>query len=604
MTDQARFLVMLDEIPAQSAHGVRTWWAALDEPARFYIASLRDHMQFRAAIKTHAEPVRKQVMACIRDMRQAHPDEFAMHIAEDGQPAAGVYEIAGREFVLPEGWRTAAGRMYYNDKLVVPGLVGLSQRLKSEGGLADGLEHARIHWQLMTGETGHAVVTTEKLASARTLVPALASYGAPIDSTSGAAVARLLTSQRTQCADMSTVAQRCGWVGNNFALPKWPFDADWTVEAWPSEECRTHAAAFGTAGTLEGYRRALGHAGTHPAVWAVVYASVVSTVMPLCSIGTGAFLSVVGTSGSGKTRMIQLAAASWGRPATNYGLVQSWDTTKAGAEKVASFSNGTGLFLDETQSARPEIVNAIVYQTANGRSAVRYTTNEGTWSLVGLSTGEVSLHQFGLQVGAQNRVLEIGLAPGEAYFFPTERDCDLMLEGVQDNFGHLGPHVVAHIKAMNPGELRTMYAHARERYGQKTNLDRRLHNVLAAMDVVADIVHTVVALPRPPGVVEWVMRQSMQAKDAHDVITQSFLAFLDRLPTYTHNDLHNVESDELRTLPTPSVVRDWLTRDGFDNPLQCIRGWEQRHWARRGRTRARRFLQPLKGHHEISNQQN
>lgn len=124
-----------------------------------------------------------------------------------------------------------------------------------------------------------------------------------------------------------------------------------------------------------------------------------------------------GTSSSGKTTALNVAASVWGNP-KNY--IRLWRSTANGLEGLASLHNDGLLILDEIGQMDPKQVGESAYLLANGQGKNRAnklgaSRQSASWSLLFLSAGEENLaslmNKAGLQASAGQ---EIRLADIEA----------------------------------------------------------------------------------------------------------------------------------------------------------------------------------------------
>ena len=97
-----------------------------------------------------------------------------------------------------------------------------------------------------------------------------------------------------------------------------------------------------------------------------------------------------GTSSSGKTTALRVAASVWGRPE---GYCRLWRSTANGLEGLASLHNDGLLILDELSQIDPKEAGEAAYLLANGQGKTR-ASRHGTakassrWSLLFLSAGQ------------------------------------------------------------------------------------------------------------------------------------------------------------------------------------------------------------------------
>lgn len=113
-----------------------------------------------------------------------------------------------------------------------------------------------------------------------------------------------------------------------------------------------------------------------------------------------------GASSTGKTTGLAVAGSVWGGGPK--GFTQTWRATSNGLEAVAEMSNDTFLCLDEIGQVSPDETGRVAYMLAIGQGKVRMTKDIRVrapmlWSVVFLSTGEISLADHMMSAGHQVR---------------------------------------------------------------------------------------------------------------------------------------------------------------------------------------------------------
>ena len=220
----------------------------------------------------------------------------------------------------------------------------------------------------------------------------------------------------------------------------------------------------------------------------MLYAAVSSPLLGVLGIQTGGTVSIAATSGTGKSKLLQLAASCWGTPQTGK-MVLNFDATTAGLERQMVFQTDTGLFVDETQQARSaEALDRFAYNLANSAGATRMTTKTESFRLVAIVTGETSYLDLTTQKGAQNRVLELSQQPDTSGFYLSADHCTEAIDTFIANHGHIGPAVVRWLKQRSTQEVRSMFRLRRELY-KHLKLDDRMIDLLAVIRVAGDILH-------------------------------------------------------------------------------------------------------------------
>jgi putative DNA primase/helicase len=113
-----------------------------------------------------------------------------------------------------------------------------------------------------------------------------------------------------------------------------------------------------------------------------------------------------GASSTGKTTALAVAGSVWGGGPK--GFTQTWRATSNGLEAVAEMANDTFLCLDEIGQVSPDETGRVAYMLAIGQGKVRMTKDIRVrapmlWSVVFLSTGEISLADHMMSAGHQVR---------------------------------------------------------------------------------------------------------------------------------------------------------------------------------------------------------
>lgn len=198
---------------------------------------------------------------------------------------------------------------------------------------------------------------------------------------------------RTRCVD------RLGWHGPVYVGPSETIGEH-------SEEVvfqNVHALepAFSTSGTTEEWRDhvAAMARGNSRMVFALSVAFAGPLIEPAAEDSGGFHLR--GTSSTGKSTALRLAASVWGNPSHYCRL---WRVTSNGLEGLAALHNDGVLILDELGQVDPREAGEAAYMLANGRGKARAARDgtarqSATWRLFFFSAGEESLSTLMAQVG-------------------------------------------------------------------------------------------------------------------------------------------------------------------------------------------------------------
>lgn len=150
------------------------------------------------------------------------------------------------------------------------------------------------------------------------------------------------------------------------------------------------------------------------------------------------FVHIWGTTETGKTVALMLAASVWANPKMGE-YIHSFNSTAVAQEMAAGFVNSLPLILDELQiiKERKEF-DQIIYHLTEGVGRVRGQKTGGlqkvqTWQNSILTSGEGPITSVSSGGGAVNRIIEIECNDG-----PLFKDPVLVADTVKRNFGHAG----------------------------------------------------------------------------------------------------------------------------------------------------------------------
>ncbi len=171
--------------------------------------------------------------------------------------------------------------------------------------------------------------------------------------------------------------------------------------------------AFSRAGTAESWRDSLASmAVENSRLLFALSAAFAAPLLNLINEDSGGF-NFKGSSSSGKSTILKVAASVWGNPDTYPRL---WRATANGLEGLAALHNDGLLILDELGQIDPKEAGDVAYLLANGQGKTRASRNgtarpSASWRILFLSSGEVGITTHMATVGKQaNAGQEIRLA--------------------------------------------------------------------------------------------------------------------------------------------------------------------------------------------------
>jgi uncharacterized protein (DUF927 family) len=214
---------------------------------------------------------------------------------------------------------------------------------------------------------------------------------------------------RARCVD------RLGWQGDIFVTASESIGL--SSERVVFQNSNAIDPALSVSGSVEQWRDSIGQLSSRNSrlIFAIATAFA-PTLAKLVGEDSGGF-HFRGTSSSGKTTALKIAASVWGKPDAYCRL---WRSTTNGLEGLAALHNDGLLILDELSQMDPKDAGEAAYMLANGQGKNR-ASRHGTvkpssrWSLFFLSAGEESLSSLMARAGQRtNAGQEIRLADIEA----------------------------------------------------------------------------------------------------------------------------------------------------------------------------------------------
>ncbi|MBQ6669331.1 MAG: DUF927 domain-containing protein, partial [Deltaproteobacteria bacterium] len=206
-----------------------------------------------------------------------------------------------------------------------------------------------------------------------------------------------------------TLIDRPGWHGDRFALGSEIVGGDGTGEKFRMAG-GFDDGIFSSRGSWGAWQeRVLPYVRGNSRL---VFGLTVSFAAPFlgferCMIDGGLF-HFFGSSSTGKSTLLKLAASVWGIPDLAGGFIVPWRMTANGLEGVAESRSCVLLALDEIGQASPKDVYHAAYMLSNSQGKVRARSNGDMrkpkrWRTLGLSSGELSFVQFVRSGGLRER---------------------------------------------------------------------------------------------------------------------------------------------------------------------------------------------------------
>ena len=217
------------------------------------------------------------------------------------------------------------------------------------------------------------------------------------------------------------VVSETGWHKDAFILPDAAIQSATTIEQIILQD-KVIRNPYQSSGSLEEWRNTIGVLTEgNSLLMLVVCAALAAPLMKFAGLDSGGF-NFVGSSSTGKTTALLVAASVWGKGSPRDGYVRSWRTTDNALESIAALHSDALLCLDELSQAPAHVVSAAAYMLGNGQGKARSTRKGNArliknWRTMILSTGEQGLesklHEAGLRHNAGQAVRLIDI-PADA----------------------------------------------------------------------------------------------------------------------------------------------------------------------------------------------
>ena len=540
----------------------------------------------------------------------------------------------------PPGWAVTPGGVFHlcvdrsSGELVrtrvSAQVILVTGRLKD---VHDGTTSHRVEWG-RDARVGHRVVHRGQVMDSRQIV-ALADHDAPVSSTNAREIVSYLSDFESHNLDVIPEAKVSGVMGwqaegedlsflwgrqriakgcslaQEAALEDVP-PRDWStgqLHLLVDDGGAEMADGFRAAGTWEGWMQAVTEATPYPAVFLALYAALVPPLMEFVTVLPNFIVDFSGSTSSGKTTVLRLAASVWGCPDERQGgLVRSWDATRVWIERTSGILHALPMFLDDTKRARwPRQVAQVLYDVANGigrgRGSVGGTRRTARWRLVLISTGETPATSFTQDGGTRTRTLSLWGSPFGGADETTAKAVAAINIGVLEHHGHAGPRMISWLLEQ-PGaqqQVRERYKEALAHWSALAGGNAaagRAAQYMAALSVARGVLHEVLGAPLPvtdPLAIAWeaVLDASVEADRATEALddalswaTSHQARFYGRLPGEAPRQMDPMggwlgawpSNDHWRHIAFLNVeLKNFLGRQGYDIEA-VLRTWDDRGW--------------------------
>ena len=266
------------------------------------------------------------------------------------------------------------------------------------------------------------------------------------------------------------------------------------------------ADALRSAGSLEGWIRAVQSVAEFPRVLLAIYGALAAPLLKILECHNF-IMDWCGRTSGGKTTTVRVGGSCWGNPDERAAasIVATWDSTRVWINRASTVLHSLPLILDDTKRCKyPKDIAKVLYDVASGRDRGRGTKQgmgrSGTWRTVLLSTGEAPATSFTTDGGTRARVLTLWGHPFGRADQTTAPVVQQVNRNILQNYGHAGPLFVKFLLAHQEdwASWRKKYHEVQEAYQEKAGADPvagRLCAYFATLDLTAGIAHAALDLP-------------------------------------------------------------------------------------------------------------
>ena len=390
------------------------------------------------------------------------------------------------------------------------------------------------------GLTRSTIITRQQMSEARSLVATLSGQGAPVNSNNARFLVTYLAAYEQAFADVIprikvTARFGRGKEGGKFYLPGLASDIEFSPAAsGDSSVYNAYAARQGTLAEWVKIVNQLGQ-GNHLIPQIAILTAFVLPLQRYLQI-PNFILDIYGSTSSGKSTTLKLAASVYGRPFDPDALIYQWMNTKLAVEQLASVCSELPVFLDDAQHCSDDLKRTVIYMIANGRGKARANARGMretlTWQTVALSTSEEPLHEASEHEGVRGRLLPVGgLTPpfpvGSATLVQS------LERGISLNHGYAGETFIRHLNRWTAKDWlkwSKRYALLRNELVRSSSSDivGRVGGYIAAIGVAAEIACPLIGLNfKSDVIVAWLQNHLLEQQSSQNLTLHAIRVLAD-----------------------------------------------------------------------------
>jgi len=380
-------------------------------------------------------------------------------------------------------------------------------------------------------------ILRSQMCNARSLVTILSGEGAPVTSNNARAIVSYLADYEHSFAEFiprKQVTARFGRGTSGRISKKTKFFLPGlasSVEFAPNSigDNAIYQAYSSRQGTLNNWVEIMNRLeeGSYMIPQIAVIASFVPPLQNLLQI-PNFIVDIHGSTSSGKSTTLKLAASVYGRPFDPDSLILQWMNTKLAVEQIAGMCSELPIYLDDAQHCSDDLKRTVIYMIANGKGKARGSAKGGiketmSWQTVALSSSEEPLHQSSPHEGVRGRLLPIGgIVPP---FPPNSSSVVQSLEkAITLNHGFAGETFIRHLNDWNDRDSmkwQKRYALLRSELTLNSSSDivGRVSGYIAAIGVASEIICPLLGLRfKPDIIVAWLLNHIQEQQTNQNLV--------------------------------------------------------------------------------------
>jgi putative DNA primase/helicase len=410
--------------------------------------------------------------------------------------------------------------------------------------------------------------------------------------------------EATNDLPVDSVSGHLGWVGDGFSLGREYLGGGRPVAFRGADDGDERLAdALSSAGDFEAWREAVKSILPYPRAALGLYASLAAPVLKVLD-APSFVVDFSGSTSTGKTTVLRLAASVWGNPEPGSGILRTWNSTRVYIERASAVLHDLPLILDDTKGVKhPNLVAQTIYDYTTGQGRGRGCKvglgASSSWRGVLIPSGEQKATSFTQDAGQHAHVLALW---GSPFGGPNAEVVNGLVRVIRSDYGHAGPQFVRFLLEHHDEWPDYCKEHndARWRYAEKAAgnpVAARLADNLATLNLTAALASRALGLPYSDPIeplYEDLMREAAEADKPKEAIIAALSWATSRSSTFYGR--HRETPEGKPTEPYGGWNGRWDANEGYSfiafgpvnlktflssvgfHPDSILRSWKDRGW--------------------------